>query len=449
MLRKRFSLARSAVSAAWRSLTSARSAAVRSRTALSIRRVRPVVIRSEAPSIDAESKPTIAIAQALRPPPSGTSATSARTRTSQLRPANTIGRSCPSAAFSASQPICPARWRLPARGSASATQSFRYAGHLADHARELRLHRQGHEHHAAQSGPALGSAGALDVVDRLVDDDADVLVVAVLLGQAEPGGGRRLAAVDGLQDRGARGRNREAVDAERGRVALHRLDQADGDGFAGVGARQEAGRGVGGEARFRRGRRCGSQGSHRRARAPRRRRNPRAARARSSRSRRRRRSRASAGSPAACRRGRLAGDIEDAAHRLQRAQRLLELGGEDQGGARRVVRERRAQALLVPARGLDDRQPEEGGDQGHGQAHRQPARCPFRARPADQRQDDRRGDEQPGEVAHPPGGPGGDELRGRDHSRRAPGHRSRAMRRPRCSPRSTPGRRRRRAAASA
>jgi hypothetical protein len=119
----------------------------------------------------------------------------------------------------------------------------------------------------------------------------------------------------------------------------------------------------------------------------------------------------------------LANDGEDAAHRLERAQRLLELAGEDQRCARRVVRERRAQAVAVPARRLDDAQAEEGDHERHRQADRKAARRPLGARHADQREDDRRRDEHAGEVAEPPGRPRRGDVRRRDDAARAQGDR--------------------------
>ena len=74
--------------------------------------------------------------------------------------------------------------------------------------------------------------GDLVVVDRLVDDDADLRVAAALLRQAKAGGRGRPAGLGRRQDRRPRRRHRHRVDAEGGRVALERLDVADRDDVA-------------------------------------------------------------------------------------------------------------------------------------------------------------------------------------------------------------------------
>ncbi len=70
----------------------------------------------------------------------------------------------------------------------------------------------------------------------------------------------------------------------------------------------------------------------------------------------------------------------DAVHRFQGAQGLLQLRGQDQGGAGGVVVEGVVHPLVVPATELQDAEGQKADDerqrQAHGHAPRDPIRCP-------------------------------------------------------------------------
>jgi hypothetical protein len=245
------------------------------------------------------------------------------------------------------------------------------------------------------------------VVDRLVDDDAHLPVVVALLGEAKAGRRRRPAGLDRRQDRRSRRRHGHRVDAEGGGVRLDRLDLADDDHVAAfhpgfgrkpvdrrrrrrdraVGTVEDAKAGIafGPGARLER---ADVLATHPLAPAHR----PDGAVAKPVLGR---------GAHLGARR--LPVDAEDATQGLERAQRLLQLAHQDQGGIRGVVVERRPHPRRVPALHLTIARAKKAVNQGERHADRNAARRPLRAGSADQREGDRRRDQHPRQVADPPG----------------------------------------------
>ncbi len=130
MLRSRCWLSRSAIAVRWRCVASACnsvlrccSSAVRSTTAASMRRARPVIVSNSAPSIAALARLTNASGQA-RPTPLGPALALAVTRSAHWRAANGSVAVCrrDAGASARSQPSAPASTRAPGSASLSIRQ---------------------------------------------------------------------------------------------------------------------------------------------------------------------------------------------------------------------------------------------------------------------------------------------------------------------------------------
>jgi hypothetical protein len=260
------------------------------------------------------------------------------------------------------------------------------AWRLVEHRAQRVLDAQGHEDDAVHRGHALLRRGGHAVVDRLVDHHPGLRGVGVLvLRQDEARRGDGPVAAHGAADGRRRRGNGHRVHPERAGVAGDRLDVPDGVhlvvGSDAVGERVAVVHAVvrhAVDARLRlEGRHVGAAHpldvAHRLQAAR-------------------------AFEPGARRATQLAaGDLGrrqvDAPQRLQRVQRLLQLEGQRRGRVQRLALEVDAHALVVPACHQRDHRPHQQRDGRQREPHRQAARRPVVAWPADEGQHDRRGDQ--------------------------------------------------------
>ena len=108
--------------------------------------------------------------------------------------------------------------------------------------------------------------------------------------------------------------------------------------------------------------------------------------------------------------------LEHAMRRLQRLQRTVEPGGQRLRGGCGLTLEGAAQPLLVPARDRHRRGHQQRSHRQQRQRHRRAPWQPGAARPADQRQRGRCRDQHAQRIADPPGPPGECHGRGRQHA---------------------------------